>query len=405
MRYLLILFVIGFVVTTNAQVSRTYDNGAALFAQGDYAGAKIMMSRVINQSQYYFEAYTIRGRAFELLGLPDSALIDFNKAIEIKPDFLPAVYFRGVLYYNQKNYLKAIVDFDLILNSKADYINALIYRGRTQEGLGNKEAAIADYTTAINLKLKNYEVYFRRGLLYEKERMYKSAVWDFDKAVVTKPDFVEGYLHRGKMNLLLERYEEAMKDFDKVIGLTDTIPDVYMQRGNLHFINKNYKMAAEDYSKLIQDFRVKDGDLYHKRADAYYLDSNYSAAFKEYARVLEVKPRFDPAIVGQAKVLIMQNKPASAMPYLKKALAFNPNNGEAYFLKGKILYDQKKFIEALADLNLAIKYLPTPAAFFYRGSCKFETNDIVGACLDLQESVKQGYNEVGIQDMVKRVCR
>lgn len=405
MKKIILFLLLALTTFSEAQVSRTYENGAALFSQGDFLGAKIMMNKVISQSEYYFEAYTIRGRANEMLGMPDSAMIDFNKALEIKADFLPAIFFRGVLYFNQAEYLKAKSDFDIILKAKSDYINALIYRGRTYEALGSRDEAIADYTKAINLKLKNHEVYYRRGLLYEKERKPKDALWDFDKAVFTKPDFVEGYLHRGMMNLQLKKYEEALADFDKVISMTDTIKEVYRQRGDLHFQLKNYKAAAEDYSVLINKYRIKDADLYHIRADSYFLDSNYSSAYKEYSRVLQVKPRFDKPIVSQAKIRIIENKPSSAMPLLRKALAFNPANGEAYYLVGKIYFDQEKYVEALENFNQSIKYQPIPAAYFYRGSCKFESGDKYGACLDLQEAVKLGYKEEGIEDMVKRVCR
>lgn len=402
---IIIAFLLIVSIHVKAQLSRTYDNGAALFSQGDYAGAKIMMNRVINQSAYYFEAYTIRGRAYEQLGMPDSALIDFNKALEIKPDFLPAIFFRGVLLYNQKDYQKAKSDFDKILGVKPDYINALIHRGRTNEAIGNIDEAINDYTLAINLKLKNYEVYFRRGLLYENDHKPKLALWDFNKSVETNPKFVQGYLHRGKMNLLLSKDEDALADFDKVISMTDTIPEVFKDRGDLYFKAKNYKAAADDYSVLIEKFRQKDATLYFQRADSYFLDSNFSMAYKEYSRVLVVKPRYDKAIVGQAKVRIIEGKPTSAIPLLRKAIAFNITNGEAHYLMGKILFDQKKYAEALKEFNLAINYQPIPAAYFFRGSCKFENGDKYGACLDLQESVKLGYKEDGIDDMVKRVCR
>ncbi len=404
LKFLLLISLLFYSVFAFSQLSRTYDNGATLFEQGDFQGAKVMMSRVIAKSSVYYEAYTIRGRSYEKLGMPDSALIDFNKALEIKPDFLPAIFFRGVLNYNLANWELAKTDFDIILKSRPDYINALIYRGRSLEELGKKEEAIEDYTTAINLRLKNHEVYYRRGLLYEKERRPKDALWDFDKSVMYKSDFVEGYLHRGKMNQLLGNDAEALADFDKVLSLTDTMREVYMDRGDLNFKLKNYENAAADYSVLIDKFRVKDGNLYFKRADAYFLDSNYSAAFKEYTRVLQVKPRFDPAIVAQAKIRLIEGKPSSALPLLRKALSFNPTNGEAYFLKGKMLYEQEKFAEALIDLNQAVKYFPKAESYFYRGSARFETGDKYGACLDLQEAVKQGYKVEGIEDMVKRVC-
>jgi len=405
MKKVLILILFFTVAQLPAQVSHLYDNGVALFRQGDYKGTKIIMTRVIKKSPYYFEAYTYRARAFEALGMTDSAKVDFQTALEKKPDYLPAIFYRGVLHFNLGEYQDAKIDFDAILSKKPQFIKALIYRGRCQEAMNKKEEAIADYTNAINLKLKNYEVYYRRGLLYEKAHKPKSAIWDYTKAVETKKDFAEGYLHRGKMYMVRGLDEDALADFNRVIELTDTIKEVYEYRGDLNFKQGDYKTAAEDYSIIITKYRVRDGGLYFKRAEAYYLDSNYSMAYKEYSRVLKVKPRYDKAVVGQARVYIQRGKPTSALPLLRKALHFNPSNGEAYYLRGKIFFDQKKYPEAFADFNQAIKYEPRAAAYFYRGSCKFESGDKYGACLDLQKAVEMGYTEDDIEEAVERVCR
>jgi len=99
MKKVLILILFFTVAQLPAQVSHLYDNGVALFRQGDYKGTKIIMTRVIKKSPYYFEAYTYRARAFEALGMTDSAKVDFQTALEKKPDYLPAIFYRGVLHF------------------------------------------------------------------------------------------------------------------------------------------------------------------------------------------------------------------------------------------------------------------------------------------------------------------
>jgi tetratricopeptide (TPR) repeat protein len=405
MRKLLFLIFIFTIPVANAQLSRLYDNGVALFKQGDYKGTKIIMTRVINKSEYYFEAYTYRAMAYEQLGMPDSAKADFEKALEIKPGYLPAIFYRGVMYFNLKDYDKAIADFTTVLSKRPKYVKAILYRGRAYEATGRRDNAIADYSSAIKMNLKSYEIYYRRGLLFEKKNMPKDAIWDYDDAIALNDRFAPAYFHRGKMYQIREKDSLALSDFNKVTELTDTIKEVYELRGDLNFKLGNYNAAAEDYSVIINKYRVRDGNLYYKRAEAYYLDSNYSQAYKEYSRVLKVKPRYDKAVVGQAKVYMARGKPASALPLLRKALAFNPNNGEAYYLRGLIFFEQKKYEEAKADFDQSIKYEPRPAAYFYRGSCKYESGDKYGACLDLQQAVKMGYEENNVKEAVKRVCR
>ena len=405
MRKLLLIFLIVNPGFLSSQVSHLYDTGVALYKQKDYKGAKIILTRVIKKSNYYFEAYTYRAMAYEKLGMLDSAKADFNQALKLKPGFLPALFYRGVMYYNTGEYQKALDDLSAVLKAKPKFVKAYIYRGLTYEAIGNNKEAVYDYTAAIELKLKNYEVYYRRGLLYEKQNMPRSAIEDFSKALDINKNFGEGYLHRGKMYVVTGADSLALLDFEKVKELTDTIKEVYMLSGDLNFKAGNYKAAAADYSVLVEKFRVRDGDLYFKRAEAYFLDSNYQAAYKEYSRTLKVIPRFDKAVVGQAKVYMARGKESSALPLLRKALAFNPQNGDAFYLRGLIYFNKKDYDKALPDFNESIKYAPRAAAYFYRGSCKFEKGDKYGACLDLQKAVKAGYKDNDIKEAVKRVCK
>jgi tetratricopeptide (TPR) repeat protein len=77
----------------------------------------------------------------------DTAIADYTKAIELKPDDAEAYYNRGVAYGDKKLDDQAIADYTKAIELKPDDVDAVAYRGKKLY-----DQAIADYTKAIELK-------------------------------------------------------------------------------------------------------------------------------------------------------------------------------------------------------------------------------------------------------------
>ena len=78
----------------------------------------------------------------------DGAINDFNKALEINPTNIQALFKRGKVKEDIKDYLGAIADFNQILlideNNKLGYLG----RGHAKNHLKDYKGAIADFNKA-----------------------------------------------------------------------------------------------------------------------------------------------------------------------------------------------------------------------------------------------------------------
>jgi tetratricopeptide (TPR) repeat protein len=82
----------------------------------------------------------------------EAAIADFNKAIEIAPDFPDPYLNRAVGYEFQGKWTEAIKDYNKVLTIDPNDAMAYNNRGNAKAGLGNWQDAIADYQKAVDLE-------------------------------------------------------------------------------------------------------------------------------------------------------------------------------------------------------------------------------------------------------------
>jgi TonB family protein len=102
-----------------------------------------------------FAFYQNRANANFVMGEYDTAISDYNKAIELNPKE-PDVYFsRGLAHFNKSSYAPAIADFDKVIELDPKEAMAYFKRGNALEKTGNFEKALTDYQKTVELDPAN----------------------------------------------------------------------------------------------------------------------------------------------------------------------------------------------------------------------------------------------------------
>ena len=153
------------------------------------------------------------------------AMDDFNKSIELNPNFSKAFFNRGILKKVLEDYHGALEDYNKAIELDADS-EAYRYRAGIKCALNDFVGAMYDYNFAIekhpNQKWINY---FKRGCLKIELEDYKGAIHDFDMSIDStnnsnkrwpRSDF---YKKRGDCKLKIEDYKGAIEDLKKAIEL------------------------------------------------------------------------------------------------------------------------------------------------------------------------------------------
>lgn len=192
----------------------------------DVIKAVVNLDKAIELDADYSSAYAYRGIARGIQGLPQRALADFNKSIELNSvDNSTAFYNRALLYFN-------------VLN--------------------DDKRSVSDFDTCIKLDPHNARLHNDRGVVRAKMNEPEKALEDFNKAIQTDRNLADAYYNRGSIYHIVAAYRnqkplQAEHDYSKAIQLNPENPTYYIARAHLYkdvFLDE--KKAAADFAKATQ---------------------------------------------------------------------------------------------------------------------------------------------------------
>ena len=233
-------------------------------------------------------AYLQRGNENHALGNYKEAITDYDKAIELNPEYI-SYNNRGLANSNLGNHEVAITNYNKAIELNPQYAIAYDSRGTAKSALRQHEEAIEDYNKAIELN-PQYISYNNRGSAKLALHKYKEAIEDYNKAIELNPEFAKLYNNRGSANLNLKNHEEAITDYTKAIELNPQYADAYNNRGSANLNLKNHEEAITDYTKAIE-LNPQYAIAYRNRGIANSNLDNHEEAIIDYSNTIELNPQ------------------------------------------------------------------------------------------------------------------
>lgn len=197
-------------------------------------------------------AYNSRGIVYSDLKNYNQALSDFNKAIEINPQYQNAYNNRGIVYQSIHNYTQAINDFNKVIELNPTHSIAYRNRGVAYNSLGRYTQALNDLNIAIELNPQYANAYHSRGYAYNNLGMYGQALNDLNIAIELNPQDPKARHTRGITYANSGNLQNAIIDLQKAIELDDkyayaysNLGLVYQRLGDSEKAISYFKKAAE----------------------------------------------------------------------------------------------------------------------------------------------------------------
>ena len=107
-----------------------------------------------------------------------------------------SLFERGTEKINRGDYQSAITDFDRVIELNPNYIEAYCSRGMAHFGLGNLDRAIAQFDLALKVAPRHADALNRKGIVLAQQGNLERAVDSFGRALNLNSDFVDAYLSR-----------------------------------------------------------------------------------------------------------------------------------------------------------------------------------------------------------------
>lgn len=182
-------------------------------AAGDLAGSLADYDRLIELSPNYAEGYTGRGIVYQRLDRHDEAIADFERAMTLRPDFEPEP--KNNLAYARalagKDLEQGLTEVERAIELADDEVAAYLdTRGYLRHLLGDHEAALTDLNRAIELEQRDRD----ELLASAKSRSFDQDELDFLQRRLDEQLSVL-LRHRAEVYQALARDAEAAADFQK----------------------------------------------------------------------------------------------------------------------------------------------------------------------------------------------
>ncbi len=213
---------------------------------------------------------------------------------------------------------------------------------------------------------------FDTGSRYLKEGKFDEAIAALSEAIDLDPDYAEAYNNRGLALYEKKQYAQALKDFKQAITINpndekahNNIALVYYQQGDYSNAENYYDIAlslsgeekpyhADIYNNLGVIYAAKDMD--QKALDAYgkairIAESNdlgYTNAFYNRANLLYNQKRYDEAIADYTV----------AIDFFEKSGDVDLDFSDAYYNRGLCYYNKGQYDAAISDYESILQRKP-----------------------------------------------
>lgn len=346
-------------ITQNPKYGLVLRKGLAAWQSDKYHDA-IQMFSLININRWlvdiddisvfhFYEAYCNRriGQVFK-------AIEQFQKVIELEPNYFPAYYNLGLALKSSNDLPGATTQFQKIIELKPDFALAYHNLGDVLQASNDLPGAIEQYKKAIELKLDQAFVHVGLGMALQASNDLTGAIEQFQKAIELDP---MDFLPCLGLGLILQASNDlpgAIIQFRKAINL-----------------NQNDSYAYYSLGLALQD------------------SNDLTGAIAQYQNAIKVEPGFALAYHNLGTVLQASNDLPGAIVQFQKAIKLNPDYALAYHNLGIVLQSSNDVPGAITQFQKAIELDPNYALTYYNLGVSLQaSNDLPGAIYQYQKAIE-----------------
>ena len=176
--------------------------------------AKAIINQSFNPTAYYLAAWSFMEKGDTL-----SALKNYLKAVEQKPDYFDAHVQLGILY-SKKQPQMAEAFFKNALRLNPRHVHTRYLLGLLYEEQGETDKAIAAHQDNLAIAPDYVPSLFAMGVIMMADRLdFKEAITWYDKVIATDKKYAPAYLNRGYCKEQLGNLKEAAADYRQALTL------------------------------------------------------------------------------------------------------------------------------------------------------------------------------------------
>ncbi|MGZ3941817.1 MAG: tetratricopeptide repeat protein, partial [Bacteroidia bacterium] len=300
----------------------------------------------------------------------------------------------------EKKYSSAVANFTKALELKPNTFKYLLERARANEKSLEYPDALKDYKSLVNIKNRDEKLIMKVADISMTLKDYEGAVAYLEKIITMNYNNIPAwqkasfcYLKLKKFSIALEKANQALdrqrynhlSHYYKALAL-DSMHD--LGSANIEYNTAIRLMKNEDPNDIKPLPKYK--PYYTNHAWAMFRVTDYENSIKEFDAGLAtdpkdtVEPKNYVVFYQQSQAYYAKSDFVNSIGNLNKSLVINPKYVDAFFLRGKINKATSQFQGAISDFTKTFQLDPKNAeAVYLRGQCYLELGNYTEAISDL----------------------
>ncbi len=334
---------------------------AALSAQTD--AEKVVL---LGRSALYFDDYI-------------TAIRYFNQAIEARPYFSKAYYYRAYAKFTLEDYHGAETDCSQAINLNPFVTEVYKLRGLCRIHNNDLKGATEDYSRVLTEEPTDQNSLYNRALCFLELKNYEKADSDMNSILMRQPKFGRARLVKAQIALEEKDTTKAMLQIDTLLKDNPKDAAGWAFKGRHALEKENYPLADSCLTQAIE-LRYDEADYYVSRALARHGMNLFSGALSDYDRVIELIPQHFVAHYNRGLLRAQVGDDNRAIEDFDFIIKEEPDNTLAIYNRALLREQTGDFNGAIKDYTTLLKTYPN---FIYgymaRGRCRRKVGDIRGA--------------------------
>jgi tetratricopeptide (TPR) repeat protein len=210
MKYLIIVSISSFILGLQACSFSSEDmleKGKSLMKEGKFRDALTYLNKAIEGDNTNHEALNARGVVYYELKEFTSALLDYEQALKLKPDYYRPYYNRALLKVAQNDGPGALKDYAEAIRLDSRNAEIFVNRGQLLAAMGQADAALRDFDQAVTLDETNALAWYNRGNVLFQRGDFNRAIENFEKSVKADTQFGKAFHALGIAQLMQQQKE------------------------------------------------------------------------------------------------------------------------------------------------------------------------------------------------------
>lgn len=296
-----------------------------------------------------------------------TALAYYNEALDIAPDYVPAILGKAETLRMTRKYEDYFVELDKFISvednpaaGKSDYLMAIVQRTDPKflNSFRNSMDQIIEKVHAMHpvdsSVLRLAGIYYWSTDRKDKSKDYfRLNAENNPESLTASADFVEFLMYAEQWEDLSREGRKAFDRFPQETAFLEMASVGDFNREDydsvLQLCDKVLETAPQDSSKTLRAWSTI-GDIWHRKGDA-------KKAYKAYDKALKINPNYIYVLNNYAYYLSMEGRNLKkAYEMSKKTIEAEPDNSTYLDTFGWILYLQGKALEAKPFFKHAMLY-------------------------------------------------